>query len=204
MNHSQRAAATAVGAVAAVAAVLGLVLTAVVLPAHAGTQSKDDAAGDVRLVQTPDSPGATPSSKPRRKDRAHDVVWSRADYGDGKLRLTTEVRELADDGYIAVWVVKTKTARWWVRYDKSTAPAEVALSIAGGGDSPCDLGSSASDRTDRVRVTVPRTCLGNKRWIRYGAIVGIERPAGLLFDDGRRKGDFLVNDAFLGPKVRYN
>lgn len=165
--------------------------------AHADRQSHADATGDVVKLSIADA-------QPVPQNKAADLTRIAATHSGRRLELTAQVRELAADGYAVVWDVKTPALRWRVYFDKGTAPAELVLEVAGAGESPCNLSGKASDRTDRVRVTVPRACLGNPRWIRFGALVQQGVDGGTAVDDGRRTGSFPDEGSYLGPRVRHS
>lgn len=180
------------------AATLTIAATTGLPSAQAETQAHDDAVRDVQKVSM-DEPS------PRRRNKSADLTRVAASYGAGKLVLTAQVRELAAAGYDVRWQVKTPTQRWLVVYDRTTAPAELSIEVYGSAESPCaGLVGMASDRLDRVRVTVPRACLGTPRWVRVGT--GVQRGVadGTLVDDGRRRDEYGEVLPFLGPRLRYS
>ena len=56
----------------------------------------------------------------------------------------------------------------------------------------CDgLRGKTLPRRERVVVTVPRACIGNPRWIRFGASMGRETNTHHFLDDARIDAGFL-------------
>lgn len=168
-------------------------------PASADSQSHADDRQDV-VGQTE---GGDPTVVPG--DRARDIVWSKATYGNQKLNLLIEVRELASSNYSFTWDVKDPSGRWWVTYQRTDTATYVYLQVAGGDESPCSgLTHARSDSTDRVRVTVPRSCLGAPKWVRYGVASFGSAGDEYRYDDGRLNGSVLPGGAKLGPQIAYN
>ena len=169
--------------------------------AVAQTQTRTDATKDVLKVRLADG-----HVTHLRSDRAHDVVRARAVHRGKTLRLSVEVRRLARHDYIASWYVRTPKATWWLHYDKEQGAAYTSLFHAGGPEVlDCDgLHGTASRRTDRVTVRVPRSCIGNPRWIRFGSSVGHETNDYVVLDDGGLDAGFYATKCKLGPRVRHD
>lgn len=188
---------TAVATVACAALLLGTAPP----PAAAESQSHADASKDVLRVRLADGQVTR-----LRSDRAHDIVRSRAVHRGSVLRLSVEVRRLARTDYIASWYVRTPEHTWWMHYDKEQGAPYTSLFHAGGPEVlDCDgLRGSASRRADRVTVRVPRSCIGNPRWIRFGSSVGHETNDHVVLDDGRLDAGILATKCRLGPRVQHD
>jgi hypothetical protein len=177
-----------------------LLLAGASAAAAAETQTRADATKDVLRVRFADG-----QVTHLRADRAHDVVRARAVHRGNALRLVVEVRRLARHDYIASWYVRTPKRTWWVHYDKEQGAPYTSLFHAGGPEVlDCDgLRGTSSRRSDRVTVRVPRSCIGNPRWIRFGSSVGHETNDHVVLDDGGLDAGFYANKCRLGPRVRH-
>ena len=207
MSSNRTASLTATAATALVAVLAGglIALVSYGSPAEAGQQQVRDATRDVKQVVTTGG-DVVVVQKPR--DAARDIVSSGARFADGEIVLRTTVRELADDGYTLLWNIGTNNTLWRVYYakDEGSEPM-ITWMLSGGGAGSCPITSQESDATDTVRVVVPRSCIGNKQWIRYGAAAFVfpESPSSTQADDGRGTQRFSSSgDARLGKKIPYN
>lgn len=186
-----------------VVAALVVVLTALVVvaaPAHAGRQTTKDATRDVYKIPA----GGTPSIA--RSNRLHDIVRAGTVHRGPTLRLWLQVRRLPDAGYVATWDVKTPNARWALHHDTRGGTVYTSL-FHFHGPEVLDCGGlrgKALPRKDRVQVTVPRSCIGNPGWIRFGASMGRETPQLHYIDDARIDAGFYAGRCRLGPRVRHN
>ncbi|MCY1382833.1 hypothetical protein D9M69_708950 [compost metagenome] len=106
--------------------------------------------------------------------------------------------------------VKTSAGRYRVAYDRETSRASVQLLTMGGTRSACTTAAvRPKPAADRVRVTIPRACIGGRsaRWAKFGVLVLHERSNGqFLVDDLRRRDrvDVSTKGIKLGPRLRYS
>lgn len=170
-------------------------------PALAGEQSAKDATKDVVVS---DLDGGVLDEAP--KDRARDLTRIGLDYSRRQVALTAEVRELAAQGYAFVWEVRTPANRYWVRFDHLDADIGIEVyDVEAEVPVACDgIQRRVSDRLDRVRLTVPRGCVGKPAWIRFGAVAVGQGGGGFRVDDARRDGDFTNNVITVGKRVFHN
>lgn len=184
--------------------VAGVLMAAVlvVVPASAAvadSQTVKDAAKDVYKER------ANGTLVLARRDKARDIVRSKATYAHGKLVLWIEVRNLASDDYAAWWNVKTNNGHWTVGYDKEDGSAYTSLFDGSQEVLDCDgLRGDTVGRKDRVIVKVPRSCIDQPRWIRFGTWVRHDSNTVNLIDDGRLNAGFSSTAPKLGSRVRYN
>lgn len=185
----------------AAAATLGATLVAAPLlgasAAHAERGRAVDTTRDVKLFQG----GEEPQDRPR--ERSLDLVRIDARHERRRLALGAEVRELAADDYAVTWEVETPTDTWRVTFDDVFAESEVELVLVGQDTVPCaGLTGSASDRTDRVQVIVPRRCLERPDWVRFGAEAWrfVYDDGSVLVDDGRLDGEVPPEGAHVGGR----
>lgn len=170
---------------------------------YAESQTARDEAKDVLKVRT------NGTVVRLRRDKAHDIVRSKATYAHSKLVLWIEVRNLASDDYIANWEVKTNNGHWVLRHDREEGPAYTSLHEYNGPEIlDCDgLRGDTVQRKDRVIVKVPRSCIDRPRWIKFGTSVGhqVNPPFGAhILDDGRLTAGFYSTHTKLGPRIKYN
>lgn len=166
---------------------------------YAESQTSHDAAKDVYKQR------ANGTLVVARRDKARDIVRSKATYARGKLVLWTEVRNLASDDYAAWWNVKTNNGHWSVGFDKEDGSAYTSLFDGNQEVFDCDgLRGDTMRRKDRVIVKVPRSCIDRPRWVRFGTWVRHDTNTVILIDDGRLTAGFYTAAPKLGPRLKYN
>jgi hypothetical protein len=169
-------------------------------PAQAGQQTTKDVAHDVFKVVLPSG-----NSRVVPKDKVHDVIRAGAVHRGARLTLWLEVRRLAGGDSIAHFDVKTSGDRWQLYYDTRVSPAYTSLFHGLVEVLDCDgLRGRKLPRKDRVEVSVPRSCIGNPSWVRFGATMGRETNTVVLIDDARLDAGFYANGCKLGPRLRHN
>jgi len=180
------------------AALVAIALAAA--PAQAGKQTTTDQKRDVYKV--PFGP-TTPHLV--RDDRAHDIVRAGAVHNGPRLTVWLEVRRLTGSQYVATWDVRTPGDRWVLHYDTRVTPAYTSLFHGFSEVLDCDgLRGRKLPRRDRVEVSVPRSCIGNPQWVRWGASMGRETNNYALIDDARLNAGFFANKCQLGSRLRHN
>ncbi len=183
-------------------ALLGASLAVAAPAAHADDETTTDIIKDVRET---DFDGTDAVIK--RRDRARDIVWSKASYANDKITLSIEVRNLAPEGYGFIWQLKDATQRWNVEYNHESADPFITITVTNSGSEvPCE--GTTGDRfpaQERVKVVVPASCIGDPDWVKYGSAAGhLASPGRLRFDDGRRAHDFDLAKFLLGDRIREN
>lgn len=181
----------------------GASLAVTVPPTHAGDETTTDIIKDVREVDIPFGTNAVI----KRRDRARDVVWSKAAYANDKFTLQMEVRNLAAEGYAFLWQLKDATHRWTVEYNHEATVAFITITDTNTGfPVPCE-GTSGDPlpAQERVKVVVPASCFGDPDWVKYGsAAAHLAGPSRIRIDDGRRAHDFSLTKFLLGDRIHEN
>lgn len=185
------------------AAVLALGATAA--PALADSHTTRDARHDVAVLPNDtDLVGQHPDARRREGD----VTSLRVTHNQHRVRITMRYRALhrpsAKQGAIHTFHLRTNEHESFdVTMVTSPEVLQGDAAFIGPEDADCrGLRSRISYRHDSVRVSIPRRCLSNPRWVRVGAGYGgfSTVTRGGCFDDaqGRRIHQELV----LGPRVR--
>lgn len=170
----------------AVATVAGAVLGLTALPAHADTQTKNDARGDVTVDGLSNGTAAD-----RRRG---DIRSLTGEHGDGRLRFTFTMGDTApSDGEYSY----TVDARF-------TTPdgGDYAVSLQGFGTEASTtlqrdgepvrcrgLAGRVVTAKDRYVLTVPRGCVDKPASVKFGGVVRyLGARSTFYFDDARRDG----------------
>lgn len=169
---------------------LVLLLVAVVVctpsPARAETwTTPDDPRDVVGVTEGPEECGST--AEPAAYDGHDDAIGLKADLADRFLRTTLDFRRLRADYRVSLRVtVRTGSAVFHALLSRASGgPERVRLrqleptradrrACAGTSSARvrCDgLRGDVRAGQDRVRVVVPRRCMGDTRWVRVGAVV---------------------------------
>lgn len=193
---------TALAVVVALAGTVGIAGTA---PAHAGSQTARDQARDVRKVADEGDRGTR-----ARGDAARDLLSADARFAKKRLVVSVRFRDLRPRGYTLITDVRTPTGRYRVAYDTEGTRPFVSVATIGGTTTSCrTVNVRANLRTNRVRVVVPRVCVGGRAatWAKFGALTLHERADGRFnVDDLRRANrvDVTNTGIKLGPRIRYS
>ncbi|MDZ5619224.1 hypothetical protein [Nocardioides bizhenqiangii] len=191
-------------------AAVGVLLTVALLltatsPAAAEQQrTRDDRRDVVHAVFR--NTGA-PTTEPRPRNHAQDVVSIAVRYGGGRVRLALTVRDLPLRDFWVFWRVRTATATWSVGYiHESRRPEAFFERTDGEGRQDCaGLRARRVDDAERVVMTFPRRCIGPREWIRTGGSAFRALNNGtLLVDDARLDGNILRQGPAFGPRIAYN
>jgi hypothetical protein len=191
---------------AAAVAVLVLAPTA----AHAESKVHRDPAGDVASFNlsdsNPDSEDFTPTPAPTQSDG--DITSIRVTHLARTVRVSLAFHELNRSGL-------GKFFEYRVRSNKGVRDLEVsAFSGSWAGDH--SLTDNDGDnvrckgirhRIDYVRntalVVIPRSCLGDPRWVRVAAVSGsVAEDHTTFFIDDARSSNYFGEKYVYGPKVR--
>ena len=184
---------------AVIAAATGLVLL-VPTQAQAGSYARPDAANDVSS-STGDGPFVRTPSRIEGDIRSSAVAHAPrrvlVAIGFGQLTQTTELT-----GHI----FRLRTNRGKVRWVTVVAgpghwAGRTVMQKPSGRRVKCRLGTSIDYAADRVRVSIPRRCLGGPRWVKVG--IGVVSAEGETFyaDDALTDGIIRANPVY-GPLVR--
>ncbi|WP_244929994.1 hypothetical protein [Nocardioides sp. W7] len=180
--------------------------------AQAGSWSHRDAKGDVvRGSAAGDGAVEDPS------DQATDITRLKVNHGPGKVTVTLVVRDLKGGDHAVVGRLVTPEGDYSVTYLRSADLKMFTLTDDAAGadtpDVPCRGKRISFDASgDRIRITVPRTCLGSPKWVRVGAglvrgdLMSMADADTVTMDEALRRGSVKAfnSDAPLkvGKKVR--
>jgi len=172
----------------AAAALVAALLPGAASPASAQAQRTTDAVGDLSFEDGP-GPG----------QRTADVVGLRSQHGEQRVTVTLDMDAMVDGGkFYATVVVRTDAGRYELDYARTRRGDFEVVDVVRG---PVDQGrvvrcggaaSEFSPARRSVRVSAPRRCLGDPRWVQTGALVETRPPqrgATVYTDDARRDGD---------------
>src|SRR5690349_10986511 len=192
MSHLRHLAAAVLAALVAV--------TLAAAPAQAGKQTTTDQKRDVYKV-----PFGPANPHLVRDDRTHDITRAGATYNGPRLTVWLQVRRLAGGDYVAHFDVRTPGDRWQLYFDTNFSPAYTSLFHGVSEVLDCEgLRGKKVPRQDRVVVSVPRSCIGNPAWIRFGAVMYHENNTYAWIDDARLDAGFYANGCRPGPRLRHN
>lgn len=201
MSRRRAAVLTALALLAAPVATAGT--------AHAGTWSHQDARGDVMRFSMTDD-GETITRDP--SDKTTDITRISVNHSARKVTVTLKVRDLTrGDAMVvgrlvtpksdfSVLVVRSAEMRMFTLTDQDAD--EVAVRCRG-------KKISLDAALDRIRLTLPRTCLGSPKWVRAGAalvrgdLMSIE--SSFTVDEALRPGNKAIvgtRPIKVGKKVR--
>lgn len=188
-----------------------LTLLATAGTAHAGSWSHHDARGDVFRSSMSDDAVATADPA----DRTADITRFSVRHSARKVTLTLSLRDLRGGDSILMSRLVTPTNEYEVSILRSADLRAFGIvdTAAQSEELKCRGKRSSYDtRRDRIRITIPRTCLGSPTWVRAGAgyargdWTSFDETASLTFDEALRRGSkrAAMSDAPLkvGKKVR--
>ncbi len=185
--------------VVAVAAATGLALL-VPAEAQAGSYVRPDAASDVSS-STGDGPFVRTPSRVEGDIRSSGVSHAGrrvlVAIGFAQLTQTTELtghlfQLRTNKGRIRIVTVVAGPGHWAGR---------TVMQKPNGRMVRCRFGTSVDYATDRVRVSIPRRCLGRPRWVKVGMIAVTIQDDVFFADDALTDGILRANPVY-GPIVR--
>ncbi|HWI42826.1 MAG TPA: hypothetical protein VNS81_04365 [Nocardioides sp.] len=181
-------------ALAAVAAAGALIL--VPTAAQAQSWSHKDAQGDVQLLA--DDGAVTVPAPDRVKG---DVVRVKVVHGTSRVSIRFTQRAAAPN-HLYFYALRTAKADYELTRSRVGRDSDIRLTKAGKSKKlPCDgIAWSLAKGSTIVTASIPRSCVGNPRWIRAGVGVLTLGPAGMYTDDGLQPDSF--GDLTLSPRVR--
>lgn len=168
MSMSLRALARTLGALSAL---LALVLVTA-QSASAATRTMHDGTGDTYAIDNTEPDAApVPADGP-----VGDIVWVRTAHRAKNVVVTIRVRELlAGSNGAAVLIKASKQRRPYVLSGYAghgTKFVVLTKGVSGNQKVTCHgLRLSMEPRNDVIRASVPRSCLGDPRWVRTGTAV---------------------------------
>lgn len=189
----------------AAAATSGLLVAGTAGGATAGTWSHTDPAGDVLALDFPD-PHSAPVETPQPDRTTGDITRVRVQHSARKVVLVLAMRQaLAPDGWGIVGTVKTERRTYAVRWIRDSRTRKLWLVKNPDGNDvvvACrGLAKKVDNRAGTVRFSVPRSCLGNPRWVRANlSVYDYDGPTRTYADDGLDAGGW--ERVPLSPKVR--
>lgn len=157
-----------------------------------------DPSGDaVTLIDDESTPTVAPDQK------QGDVVQTTISHTRTKVVIRVRMRAVPRDDWMAFGVVRTPRATFDLMQMKLGGGRHFAITKGDGDrDVRCAAKSSRIDRTALV-FTVPRSCLGNPRWIRAG--VGVVTFDGSFLDESEEELATYADDALrrsIGDDIR--
>jgi hypothetical protein len=173
--------------------------------AEAATWSHTDATGDVVDLQFPDRDSA-PVETPAPDRAVGDITKVRASHTARRVVLRIAMRQsLAPDGWAIVGTVRTERRTYAVRFVRDSRTR--AYWVSKNPDStdytvPCrGLSKKIDSGAGTVQFSVPRSCLGNPRWVRVNmSVYDYDGPLRTYVDDGLDNGGW--ERVPLSPRIR--
>lgn len=188
------------GLVAALTAAALLVPTA----AHAGKSVHRDAVGDVVSLSIEDeSEELTPAPDQKRGDVTRTVANHRAKRVVFKVKMRELPRRASMHGVSTRIVTKQRS----YSLDIFRVPGfgkDAILSTRRGKVIECEgLSHTRNDKRRTISFSVPRSCIGNPRWVRLGAgVFHMSNGTKAFVDESHRDGLDRPRNIAVGPKVR--
>lgn len=167
--------------------------------ATADSYTQVDAVGDVQQAPAKGTVAFTPAS-----DRADgDIAYTKVSHRKHVVRVKIVFRDLTHAGPNAEFV-RIKSNRLNREVDVFAYPGawrgKAETSKFNGKKVRCNVRHSIDYVAHRVMINVPRSCLGNPRWVKVAAGAGTYTDTLVYADDARAKS--LPNYYVWGPKVR--
>lgn len=171
--------------------------------AHADTDVHTDFTGDVVSLDFGDE-GEDWTPQPTRTEG--DIVSTRVSHLDRKVRIKIRFAELSRTGRGAnqYLVLRSDKGKRYLLIDSSGGKWAGRTRFTNANDDkvPCTGISHKIDYVaNTVLAVVPRTCLGNPRWVRAGIGTITFGASDFFVDDARTQGNIYDNPV-LGPRVR--
>ena len=183
--------------------VASLTAAALLLPAtaHADKAVHRDAVGDV--VSVDESEEITPAPDQKRGDVTRTVANHRAQRVTFKVKMRELPRRASMHGVSTRIVTKQRS----YSLDILRVPGlgkDPVLSTRRGKVIECDgLTDTRNDKRRTVSFSVPRSCLGNPRWVRLGSrVFHMSNGTKAFLDESHRDGLDRPRNIAVGPKVR--
>lgn len=148
------------------------------------------------------------ASRPAPRDRATDITRTVVDHRSRRLDVQVQTSRLSRSDYrLMVGEILTSVGeRFTLVVDYSTTPIDARVSLqrfSSGREVLCPGATwSVTRRTDRIAASVPRSCLGDPRWVRVGLALS-SAPRDLRSsraDDSRADGRIGDRHLRLGPR----
>jgi hypothetical protein len=185
--------------------VAALTATALLVPtaAHAGKSVHRDAVGDVVSMSMEDeSEELTPAPDQKRGDVTRTVANHRAKRVTFKVKMRELPRRASMHG-ISTRII-TKQRSYSLDIFRPGFGKDAILSTRRGKVIECEgLSHARNDKRRTVSFSVPRSCLGDPRWVRLGAgVFHISNGTKAFLDESHRDGLDRPRNIAVGPKVR--
>lgn len=185
--------------------------TAVVLvpsAAHADSSGHRDAAGDVRSVAYDATTGKAIGSPSTAEPATAlgDLAKIKVSHGRSSLEFVLRYRELVKAGFRHVHevvIVTPDSARY---VDVVAGPGgwkgKAQMSKPSGKKVSCSVGRRIDYGDNTVTIKVPRSCVGNPKVVRIGAVGLIGYDTKIYYDDAYGVGGEYTDPFVLSPKIR--
>lgn len=181
---------------------------ALAAPAHAEKWTHDDAAGDVvRVTMGSVEPEQVPAPERTNVDVTRVVARH-----EGRT-LTIKVRTRGRMGGMVATnsIIRTPHKRFWLSTMRMPGFMNVvSLDDVNRRKTPKCRGLERSFDASRTVMTlrVPRSCLGNPKWVRFSISLVSTDPLAdddnMYLEDGLREGTLLFGNDKMSPKIRRN
>lgn len=184
-----------------VAVLAATALLALPTAAHADSAVGLDARGDVQYVTSTDT--STVVAAPDRTQG--DISAVKITHGTNNVRVLLRFRELNRSGFIEhdylfrtanrvrILSIEAKAGSW---NGRATMRNGHGIKVR------CSVTRTIDYAANTVLVVVPRSCLGDPRWVRVGAgTITSYDGSKIFFDDGGRPAGPLGDNLTLSPRV---
>lgn len=173
------------------------------LPAPAGAESMRhrDARHDVVRVALDGPSDAAAEPAPRNVNT--DILRVQVNHRRDRVTSTLTLRKLPTKRWVAAWEIRTDTPQLFqLDLFRYRGLRDFTLRRNNGQEVTCPGLDKRIDPENRtIRVSVPRTCLGDPHFVRVGAGIGIDSRKFNFADDSLRDHGVNDNHTKLGPKL---
>lgn len=184
-----------------VAVLAATALLALPTAAHADSAVGLDAKGDVQYVTSADT--STAVAAPDRTQG--DISAVKITHGANKVRVLLRFRELNRAGFIEhdfYFRTASRVRTLSVESETGSWSGRATMRNGRGTKVRCNLTRTIDYSANTVLVVVPRTCLGDPRWVRVGAgTISTYDGSKIFYDDGGRPAGPLGDNLTLSPRV---
>ncbi|GAB3851935.1 hypothetical protein GCM10028801_02240 [Nocardioides maradonensis] len=165
--------------------------------AGAATWSHGDQAGDVTYGSPPDF---TQVHAP--DDTRDDIVALQVAHQPRNVTITLTLRGLPPRGHVLQTYLQTPHRR----YETFPQGSSTVVLRTDGPRGDCHVPHDTIDSTHfRIRLTIPRSCLGRPRWVRVSALLTEERQVDgtdRIYSDDAIRSDAWPHPLGISPRVR--
>lgn len=191
-------------------AVVVAAAAAVLVPsaAHADADGHRDAVGDVRSVAYDSATGQVVESPSTAEPAAKlgDIARIKVSHRSSSLTFVLRYRDLAKAGFRHVHEVVIVTPQYARYVDLVAGPGnwkgKAQMSRPNGKKVRCSIDRRIDYRDNVVTIEVPRSCVGNPKVVRVGAVALVGYGAKIFYDEAYSAGGEFTDPFTLSPKIR--